>query len=48
MPALVVDVKHLDRVVGEFRVGPRAAELSMRTTNNVDKFFGAKSRLSVQ
>ena len=48
MPTLVVDVKHLDGVVGELGVGPSRAELAMWAPDDVDKLFGSQARLSLQ
>ena len=47
MPTLVVDVKHLDGVVSELGVSPRAAELPMRATDHIDELLGAKPGLGV-
>ena len=48
MPALVVDVEHLDRVVGEFGVSPGAAELPVRAANHVDELLCAQAWLGVE
>ena len=48
MPALVVDVEHLDRVVRELRVRPRAAELPVRAADDVHELLRSQPRLGVQ
>jgi hypothetical protein len=48
VPTLVVDVEHLDRVVGKFGVCPSAAEFPVWAANDVDELLRAEARLGMQ